>query len=174
MYILGHTQQIGSDIPFYIYYGCTVYTSITLVDTRKCIVSSPMVLQCQMTSLVWYWMTREGDWTNGFGNRNFMQPMGRLSLHSKCRDFFSFKFWVVVGEDFLSFFPLFPICSLQVPNLFPKGVPNSTSFFGQMFCPKSSPSHLYIGPRGEALHLSIESSIWGSPHSFNFILSTLS
>ncbi len=52
--------------------------------------------------------------------RNFMQPMGRLSMHSKCR-------------DFLSIFPLFPIFSLQfpigshqVPNVFPKGVPNST------------------------------------------------
>jgi hypothetical protein len=21
---------------------------------------------------------------NGFGNRNFMQPMGRFSMHSKC------------------------------------------------------------------------------------------
>ncbi len=29
---------------------------------------------------------------NSFGNRNFMQPMGRLSMHSKCLDFFSFKF----------------------------------------------------------------------------------
>jgi hypothetical protein len=31
---------------------------------------------------------------NSFGNRNFMQPMGRLTMHSKCLDFFSFKFWV--------------------------------------------------------------------------------
>jgi hypothetical protein len=33
-----------------------------------------------------------------------------------------------------------------------------------MFCPKSSPSHLYIGgPKGEALHLSIDFSIvWGA------------
>ncbi len=43
--------------------------------------------------------------TNSFGNRNFMQPMGRLSMHSKCLDFFSFKFWVGWGrEDFFSFF----------------------------------------------------------------------
>jgi hypothetical protein len=26
--------------------------------------------------------------TNNFGNRNFMQPMGRLSMQSKCLDFF--------------------------------------------------------------------------------------
>ncbi len=76
--------------------------------------------------------------TDSFGNRNFMQPMGRLSMHSKCLDFFSFKFWVGaaggVGEGFFSFFfysqhvPFkFPTYSHQVPNLFPKGVPNSTS-----------------------------------------------
>ncbi len=45
---------------------------------------------------------------NNFGNRNLMQPMGRLSMHSKCLDFFSFKFWVGVvggvGEGFFSFF----------------------------------------------------------------------
>jgi hypothetical protein len=39
-----------------------------------------------------------------------------------------------------------------------------------MFCPKSSPSHLIGGPKGKALHLSIESSILGSLHSFNFFL----
>ncbi len=37
-----------------------------------------------------------------------------------------------------------------------------------MFCPKSSPSLTYIGgPKGEALHLSIESFILGSLLSFN-------
>jgi hypothetical protein len=25
---------------------------------------------------------------NNFGNRNFMQPMGRLNMHSKCLDLF--------------------------------------------------------------------------------------
>jgi hypothetical protein len=64
-----------------------------------------------------------------FGNRNFMQPMGRLSMHSKCLDFISFKFWVVVVVvgGFFFLFPLFPTCSFQVPNVFPKGVPNITS-----------------------------------------------
>ncbi len=59
--------------------------------------------------------------TNSFGNRNFMQPMGRLSMHSKCLDFFPFKFWVG------NFFPLFPSSSCQVPNVLPKGVPDSSS-----------------------------------------------
>jgi hypothetical protein len=63
---------------------------------------------------------------NSFGNRNFMQPMGRLSMHSKCLDFFLFKFWIG-GEDFFFIFPLFPMGSHQVPNVFPKGVPKSTS-----------------------------------------------
>ncbi len=31
--------------------------------------------------------------TNSCGNRNFMQPMERLSMHSKCLDFFSFEVW---------------------------------------------------------------------------------
>jgi hypothetical protein len=76
--------------------------------------------------------------TNNFENRNLMQPMGRLSMHSKCFDFI----FLILGEggrggwgkDFFSFFlcsqhvPFkFPTCSHQVPNLFPKGVPNSTS-----------------------------------------------
>jgi len=71
---------------------------------------------------------------NSFGNRNFMQAMGRLSMHSKCFDFFPFKFWIGGGRIFFSFFlcsqhaPFkFPMGSHQVPNVFPKGVPNSTS-----------------------------------------------
>jgi hypothetical protein len=54
--------------------------------------------------------------TNRVGNRNFMQPMGRLSMHSKCLDFFSFKFGgggvcvcvCVEGAGFLFIFPLSP------------------------------------------------------------------
>ncbi len=58
--------------------------------------------------------------TNSFGNRNFMQPIGRLSMHSKCLDLFSLKFGVGggVGRGEFVFFHLFPTCSLQVPNGF--------------------------------------------------------
>ncbi len=85
---------------------------------------------------------KNGDEQVFFGNRNFMQPIARLSMHSKCLEFFSFKFWGPGGGgggrgDFFSFF----LCSLKVPygfpsgshyapyvpNVFPKGVPNSTS-----------------------------------------------
>ncbi len=67
--------------------------------------------------------------TNSFGTRNFMQPMGMLSMHSKCLDFFSFKFWIGRGGGggIFFIFPLLPTCSLQVPNMFLKAVPNSTS-----------------------------------------------
>jgi hypothetical protein len=71
--------------------------------------------------------------TNSFGNRNFMQPMGRLSMHSKCLGFLVLKFFLKgahLGEDFFhfSFVPdVFLSSSHQVPNVFPKGVPNSTS-----------------------------------------------
>ncbi len=75
----------------------------------------------------------------------------------KCLDFFSFKFRVGVGEDFFHFsfvsnmFPSscqwvpirFPICSQGPPC-----VPNSTSLESHMFCPKSSPSHLYRWAKG--------------------------
>jgi hypothetical protein len=47
--------------------------------------------------------------TNRLEKRNFMQPMGRLNMHSKCLDIyiFSFKFWVGGGsENFFFFFPL--------------------------------------------------------------------
>jgi hypothetical protein len=72
--------------------------------------------------------------TNSFGNRNFMQPMGRLSMHSKCLDFFSFKFWVGVrGRGGILSFAFcsqwVPIVSQYVPyipNVFRKGVPNNT------------------------------------------------
>jgi hypothetical protein len=60
--------------------------------------------------------------TNSFGNKNFVQSVGRLSIHSKCLDFFSFKFWGGEGgERIFSHFLLFPTCSLQVPNGNPLG-----------------------------------------------------
>jgi len=63
--------------------------------------------------------------TNSFGNRNFMQPMGRLSMHSTCLDFsFLLSFEKGVGaRRFFSFF----LCSQHVPFKFPMGsqyVPN--------------------------------------------------
>jgi len=83
--------------------------------------------------------------TNSFGNRNFMQPMGRLSMHSKCLDFiFLFKFWLVGGgggRGIFSYFPLFPKCSHQVPNGFHQ-VPNGFPRF--LMC---SPRVLPIAPR---------------------------
>jgi len=48
-----------------------------------------------------------------FGNRNFMQPMGRLSMHSKCLDFFLLSF----GAGIFSFF----LCSQHVSFKFPMG-----------------------------------------------------
>jgi hypothetical protein len=57
---------------------------------------------------------------NSFGNRNFMQPMGRLNMHSKCPSFLSFEFWVGRGGGnffHFSFIPnMFPLSSQYVPN----------------------------------------------------------
>jgi len=52
---------------------------------------------------------------NSLGNRNFMQPMGRLSTHSKGPNFLSFG---LGGKDF--FFSFF-LCSQHVPFKFPMG-----------------------------------------------------
>ncbi len=57
--------------------------------------------------------------------RNFMQPMERLSMHSKC-------FWF-----FFSIFPLFPTCSLQFP-IGSQCVPNSTLLNPKCFAQSST------------------------------------
>jgi len=46
--------------------------------------------------------------TNSFGNKNFMQPMRRLRMHSGCLVFYFPSFW------FGGFFFLFSMCSHQV------------------------------------------------------------
>jgi hypothetical protein len=73
---------------------------------------------------------------NSFGNRNFMQPMGRLSMHSKCLDFFLLSFGFGGEGGFFSFFSLFPTCSLQVPNGFPS---DSNMFLGSQCVPTMFP-----------------------------------
>jgi hypothetical protein len=67
-----------------------------------------------------------------------MQPMGRLSMHSKCLDFFSFKFW---GGGSFFFFLLFPSSSLHVPN----GVHHVPKMF--YMSPMCSPKVFPITPR---------------------------
>ncbi len=87
--------------------------------------------------------------------------MGRLSMHSKCLDLFSFKFRVWVGEDFFSFF----LCYQHVPFKLPMGsqcvrpwVFPIAPHFNPICFAQSPPLLTYItGPKGEALHLSIES-----------------
>jgi hypothetical protein len=60
-------------------------------------------------------------------------------MHSKCLDFFNFKFCVGGGRIFF-IFPLFLTCSLQAPNMFPMFSmcssicpPNSTSHYPRSF-----------------------------------------
>jgi hypothetical protein len=65
--------------------------------------------------------------TNSFGNRNFMQPMERLSMHSWRIQFFSLGGWRE-RQGFFFFFP----CSQCVPQ----DVPNSTWVLSHMVCPK--------------------------------------
>ncbi len=109
--------------------------------------------------------------TNGFGNRNFIQPMGRLSMHSKCLDFFFLlSFGLGWGGGFFFIFPfvpnMFPRFSMCSPRVFP-----IASRFNPISSAQSPPLLTYIGrPKGEALHFFIESSIFGSLHSFNFFL----
>jgi hypothetical protein len=101
---------------------------------------------------------------NGFGNRNLMQSMEKLSMHSKCLDLFSFKFWVGGGGMIFFIFlcsqyvPFkFPMDSHQVPNVFPIAPCFSPICFAQ-----SPPLLTYIPrPKGLVHHLSTESSILG-------------
>jgi hypothetical protein len=109
--------------------------------------------------------------TNSSGNKNFMQPIGRLSMHSKCLDF-----WVWGGRTFF-ISPLFPTCSLQVPNKFTRFSTCSPRVFPitpriNPICFAQSPPLLtYIAwPKEKSLHLSIESSILRSFRSVNFFL----
>ncbi len=96
-------------------------------------------------------------------------------------DFFSFKFFLGRGKDF-SFFlcsqnvPFkFPMSSYQVPNMFPRFTlcsprvfPIAPGFNPLCFAQSPPLPHLYRWAKGETLHLSIESSILGGLHSFNF------
>jgi len=67
---------------------------------------------------------------------------------------------------------MFPSSSQWVPIRFPMFSPRVfpvAPHFNPMGFAQSPPLLTYIGgPKGEALHLSIESSILGSLHSFNF------
>ncbi len=98
-------------------------------------------------------------------------------MHSKCLVFFPFKFWVVwggrgEGEEFFHFFfvpNMFPSSSQRVLNMFLRFSMCSPRVFPIAPClnPICLPKVLPF-PKGEALHLSIESSILESLHSFNF------
>jgi hypothetical protein len=80
---------------------------------------------------------------NSFGIRNFMHPMGSLSMPTKCLDFFLLSFGLEGrgGGGGGGFF-LFLLCSLQVPkvpNVLPKGVPNSNLALIPYVLPKVRP-----------------------------------
>jgi len=117
--------------------------------------------------------------TNSFGNQKYMQPMGRLKACTRgTLIFFLLSFgWVggslgggggavdgVRGGIFS-----FSLCSQHFPFKFPicsqssQCVPNSTSLYSVCFA-QSPPLLACIGgPKGEALNLSIESSILREP-----------
>ncbi len=86
-------------------------------------------------------------------NKNFMQPMGRLSMQ------------LMMGPGFFLIFPLFRMCGPRVFPLAPR--------FNPICFAQSPPLLTYFGgpkgePKGEVLQLLIKSSILGSFHSSNF------
>jgi hypothetical protein len=96
--------------------------------------------------------------TNSFGNWNFMQPMGRLSMHSRMIQFFSFR-GGGGGQWFLFFFP----CSHEVSKVFPdhsQFVPNSTWVLSPKF---NSP--VYKLKRWKGAHLFLFCN-WGPKRCF--------
>jgi len=88
-----------------------------------------------------------------------MQAMGRFSMHSKCVDFFLLSFGGPRIFFHFSFVPNMFLSSSQyapwVPNVFPKGFPNSTRFNPTCFA--QSPLLLtYIGgQKGEACSIQV-------------------
>jgi len=76
-----------------------------------------------------------------------MQPMGRLACTQSALIFFLLN--VRGGGRRGGFFHFFfvPTCSLQVPNGFPNGVPNSTLLQSHMFCTKSCQSNWVIAKK---------------------------
>jgi hypothetical protein len=57
---------------------------------------------------------------------------------------FIYLFFPGVADVFLPFLQVVP----QVTNVFPMGIPNRSGFQTHMFCPKSSPSHIYRWAKG--------------------------
>jgi len=99
------------------------------------------------------------------------------SACTKCLDFFVVKFLRGGGgvwERIFFIFPLFLTCSFQVPIRFPMCSPRVfpiAPHFNPICFAQSPPLLTYIGGlKGEALHLSKESSILGGLHRFNFLL----
>ncbi len=98
--------------------------------------------------------------TNSFGNRTFMQPMRRLSMHSKYLVFFLLSFGVSRerGEDLFefSFVPnRFPMCS---PRVFP-----IAPCFNPLCFAQSPPFLTYIcGPKGRHSIFPQDVLLWGA------------
>jgi hypothetical protein len=116
--------------------------------------------------------------TKSFGNRNFMQPMGRPKHALKVPCFFSFY---VLGQGeggggkiYFHFSRLpnkFALCSFQVPNGFPIF---SLTFSPYLFTLSHMPwkmvssFHLYRWAKGEEL-FKIEPSVLGSIHCLFYL-----
>ncbi len=91
-------------------------------------------------------------------------------MHSRCLDYFLLSFgWRGWGEDFFHFsfvLSMFPSSAQWVPK-FPMCSPRVfqvTPCFNPIYFAQSPTLLTYmLGPKGEALHLSVESSISGEP-----------
>jgi hypothetical protein len=118
--------------------------------------------------------------TNSFGNRHFMQRMGRLNMHSKCLALFSFKFWVWGKGRIFSFFhcsqhvPLkFSMGSHQVPSMFPRFPMCSPRVFQiaphfNPICFVESPPLFPYRKAGHSI-FPLKLLYLGSLHNFNFL-----
>ncbi len=91
--------------------------------------------------------------------------IGRLNMPSKCFDYYYFSFAPnmfpsnsqCVPIRFFNMFPMIPMCSPKVFQIAP--------CFNPVCFAQSTLLFTYIvGPKGEALHLSIESSIFWEPN----------
>jgi len=111
----------------------------------------PPPFECSNVLFCKFFLNLISVWPNSgfwccFGNKSFMQLMGRLSMRSWTIQFFVFLFWRGRGRGIFCVFSLVLNDSHHVPPRVPKcvpqDVPNTTWVLSHMICPKFN-SHVY-------------------------------
>jgi hypothetical protein len=106
--------------------------------------------------------------TNKFRNKNCIQQMIRFNIDKGNSNFIFYWMGEGVGEEGFFWFSLFPMCSNQVPKLFPNMFPRAPYFYPICFA-QSYPlfSPMKVGQRRSILS-SNKNFFFGEPQKFQF------